>query len=110
MTAMAPTGSNLISVGGVGAAIGNPTDLIKVRLQAEGRLPPGVAKRHNGVISAFRDIIKYEGLVSTTYHVPPSRLIDTRLRRGGRQLQNEKFCLSPFYIDLTMKSTSLMRS
>lgn len=31
-----------LQIGAVAIAIANPTDLVKVRLQAEGKLPPGV--------------------------------------------------------------------
>lgn len=36
----------------------NPTDLVKVRLQAEGKLPPGVPRRYSGALSAYSTIVK----------------------------------------------------
>ncbi len=35
---------------------------MKIRLQAEGRLPPGTPKRYNGSIDAYSKIIKNEGI------------------------------------------------
>ncbi|XP_067943891.1 mitochondrial substrate carrier family protein ucpB-like [Watersipora subatra] len=48
--------------GAVGSVIANPTDLVKVRLQAQGKLEPGTELRHSGVFSAFSDIIKHQGV------------------------------------------------
>jgi solute carrier family 25 uncoupling protein 8/9 len=50
-----------LTTGCVGIMIANPTDLVKVRVQAEGRLPPGTAKRYKGTIDAFRTIARVEG-------------------------------------------------
>lgn len=36
----------------------NPTDLVKVRLQAEGKLPPGVPRRYSGSLNAYSTIVK----------------------------------------------------
>ena len=35
-----------LTTGGIGIAIASPTDLVKVRMQSEGRLPPGTAKKY----------------------------------------------------------------
>ena len=50
--------------GAVGISIASPTDVVKIRLQAEGRLPPGVAKRYNGSFDAYRKIIATEGYLN----------------------------------------------
>jgi len=50
-----------ISSGGVSAAICNPTDLIKVRMQASQMAESGIPK-HSGVIDATRLIIREGGL------------------------------------------------
>jgi len=47
--------------GTIGILVANPTDIVKIRLQAEGNLPPGVPKRYNGVMDAYRKIIATEG-------------------------------------------------
>lgn len=48
-------------VGAIGSAIANPTDVVKVRLQAQGKVNPGETLRHSGAFSAFSDILKQEG-------------------------------------------------
>lgn len=48
----------IIFAGAVGIAIANPTDLVKVRLQAEGKLPPGVPRRYSGALNAYSTIFK----------------------------------------------------
>jgi solute carrier family 25 (mitochondrial uncoupling protein), member 8/9 len=39
-----------------------PTDLVKVRMQSEGRLAPGQAPRYRGVGDAYRSIVRAEGV------------------------------------------------
>ena len=38
--------------------VANPTDLVKVRLQAEGKLPAGVPKRYTGSLNAYSTIVR----------------------------------------------------
>ncbi|TQE00935.1 hypothetical protein C1H46_013475 [Malus baccata] len=45
--------------GALAIIVANPTDLVKVRLQAEGKLPAGVPKRYTGSLDAYSTI---EGL------------------------------------------------
>ena len=45
-------------IGAVGIAIANPTDLVKVRLQAEGKLAPGAPRRYTGALNAYSTIIR----------------------------------------------------
>ncbi|KAG2670026.1 hypothetical protein I3760_14G064600 [Carya illinoinensis] len=45
--------------GAIAIAVANPTDLVKVRLQAEGKLPAGVPRRYSGALDAYFTI---EGL------------------------------------------------
>ncbi|RYG56962.1 solute carrier family 25 protein [archaeon] len=40
-----------------------PTDLVKVRFQSEGRLPPGQAPRYSGVMNAYATIVRQEGFL-----------------------------------------------
>eukprot|EP00696_Hemimastix_kukwesjijk_P011467 gnl/Hemi2/24400_TR8202_c0_g1_i1.p1 gnl/Hemi2/24400_TR8202_c0_g1~~gnl/Hemi2/24400_TR8202_c0_g1_i1.p1 ORF type:complete len:307 (+),score=75.80 gnl/Hemi2/24400_TR8202_c0_g1_i1:61-981(+) len=47
--------------GAIGSAIANPTDLVKIRMQAEGKLAPGAAPRYASTLTAFFDIHKHEG-------------------------------------------------
>ncbi|KAM7527706.1 hypothetical protein LguiB_031116 [Lonicera macranthoides] len=53
-----------LTTGAIAITIANPTDLVKVRLQAEGKLPPGVPWRYSGAINAYYTIVKQEGLAA----------------------------------------------
>ena len=44
--------------GAIAIALANPTDLVKVRLQAEGKLPPGVPRRYAGALDAYYTIVR----------------------------------------------------
>ncbi|MED6196111.1 Matrilysin [Stylosanthes scabra] len=46
------------TTGAVAIAVANPTDLVKVRLQAEGKLPAGVPRRYTGSLNAYSTIVK----------------------------------------------------
>ncbi|XP_050367790.1 mitochondrial uncoupling protein 2 [Argentina anserina] len=48
--------------GALGILVANPMDLVKVRLQAEGKLPAGVPKRYSGAKDAYLTIVRQEGL------------------------------------------------
>jgi len=48
--------------GALAIAIASPTDLVKVRMQAQGKLPPGVAPKYPSAMSAYSIILKEEGL------------------------------------------------
>ncbi|XP_030829418.1 mitochondrial substrate carrier family protein ucpB-like [Strongylocentrotus purpuratus] len=48
--------------GALGSWIATPTDLIRVRLQAEAKLEQGQQPRYRGFLHAFTDIAKAEGL------------------------------------------------
>ncbi|KAG9453267.1 hypothetical protein H6P81_006171 [Aristolochia fimbriata] len=51
-----------LTTGALAITVANPTDLVKVRLQAEGKLPPGAPRRYSGAFSAYSTIIRQEGL------------------------------------------------
>ncbi|XP_011624710.1 mitochondrial uncoupling protein 1 [Amborella trichopoda] len=51
-----------LTTGALAITVANPTDLVKVRLQAEGKLPPGVPRRYSGALNAYSTIIRQEGL------------------------------------------------
>ncbi|CAM6103348.1 unnamed protein product [Calypogeia fissa] len=51
-----------LTTGALAIAIANPTDLVKVRLQAEGKLPPGVPRRYSGALNAYSTIAREEGV------------------------------------------------
>lgn len=50
--------------GAIGITVASPTDLVKVRMQAAGRLPPGVPKKYPSALGAYGIIIKEEGLAA----------------------------------------------
>lgn len=50
------------TTGAIAIMVANPTDLVKVRLQAEGKLPPGAPRRYSGALNAYITIIKQEGV------------------------------------------------
>nr|KYP32209.1 hypothetical protein KK1_047155 [Cajanus cajan] len=50
------------TTGAVAIAVANPTDLVKVRLQAEGKLPHGVPRRYSGSLYAYSTIVRQEGV------------------------------------------------
>ncbi|CAL9765149.1 unnamed protein product [Musa acuminata subsp. burmannicoides] len=51
-----------LTTGALAITVANPTDLVKVRLQAEGKLPPGVPRRYSGALNAYSTIVRQEGL------------------------------------------------
>ncbi|KAL3531735.1 hypothetical protein ACH5RR_005256 [Cinchona calisaya] len=53
-----------LTTGALGITVANPTDLVKVRLQAEGKLPPGVPRRYTGAIDAYSKIVRQEGVAA----------------------------------------------
>ncbi|TKY65906.1 Mitochondrial uncoupling protein 1 [Spatholobus suberectus] len=44
------------TTGAMAIAVANPTDLVKVRLQAKGKFPPGVPTRYSGSLNAYSTI------------------------------------------------------
>lgn len=67
-TAVAVTGRRLMRPRSIAVlplcvrAFLQPTDLVKVRFQSEGRLAPGQKSRYSGVMNAYATIVKQEGL------------------------------------------------
>ncbi|XP_057955480.1 mitochondrial uncoupling protein 2 [Malania oleifera] len=51
-----------LTAGALAIAVANPTDLVKVRLQIEGRLPVGLPRHYSGALSAYYTIVRQEGL------------------------------------------------
>ncbi|CAK9314545.1 unnamed protein product [Citrullus colocynthis] len=58
--------------GALAISVANPTDLVKVRLQAEGKLPVGVPRRYSGTLDAYFTIIKQEGLTALWTGIGPN--------------------------------------
>lgn len=61
-----------LTTGALGIMIANPTDLVKVRLQSEGRLPPGVPRRYSGSLNAYSTIARQEGVRALWTGVTPN--------------------------------------
>ncbi|CAI9765038.1 unnamed protein product [Fraxinus pennsylvanica] len=53
-----------LTTGAVAITVANPTDLVKVRLQAEGKLPPGVPRQYSGALNAYSTIVRQEGIAA----------------------------------------------
>ncbi|KMZ58073.1 Mitochondrial uncoupling protein [Zostera marina] len=51
-----------LTTGALAICVANPTDLVKVRLQAEGKLAPGMPRRYSGSLNAYSTIFRQEGL------------------------------------------------
>lgn len=51
-----------LTTGAIGITVANPTDLIKIRLQAEGKKSV-TERRYNGVMDAYSKIIRNEGVI-----------------------------------------------
>jgi solute carrier family 25 uncoupling protein 8/9 len=49
--------------GAIGISVASPTDVVKIRLQAEGKKPEGVPKKYNGSIDAYQKIVAEEGYI-----------------------------------------------
>ncbi|KAI3805722.1 hypothetical protein L1987_21606 [Smallanthus sonchifolius] len=48
--------------GALAISVANPTDLVKVRLQAEGKLAAGMPRRYSGALNAYSTIARQEGI------------------------------------------------
>ena len=53
------------STGALGIIVANPTDLVKVRLQAEGKLAAGAPKRYTGALNAYSTIVRQVVIMET---------------------------------------------
>ncbi|GJN05204.1 hypothetical protein PR202_ga22813 [Eleusine coracana subsp. coracana] len=52
------------TTGAIAITVANPTDLVKVRLQAEGKLAPGAQRRYAGAMDAYAKIARQEGVAA----------------------------------------------
>lgn len=51
-----------LATGAIAITVASPTDLVKVRMQGEGKLPPGVPRRYSSATAAYGIIAREEGL------------------------------------------------
>mmetsp|Transcript_36309 Transcript_36309/g.91242 ORF Transcript_36309/g.91242 Transcript_36309/m.91242 type:complete len:300 (+) Transcript_36309:136-1035(+) len=61
-----------LTTGALAISIASPTDLVKVRMQAEGKLPEGVPKKYPSAMSAYRIIAKEEGVAGLWTGIGPN--------------------------------------
>lgn len=52
-----------LTTGALGISVASPTDLVKVRMQSEGKLPAGAPKKYPNAFAAYGIIAREEGLV-----------------------------------------------
>ncbi|KAG2492315.1 hypothetical protein HYH03_009267 [Edaphochlamys debaryana] len=52
-----------LTTGALGISVASPTDLVKVRMQAEGKLAAGVAKKYPSAFAAYGIIAREEGIL-----------------------------------------------
>jgi solute carrier family 25 uncoupling protein 8/9 len=60
------------TTGAIAISIANPTDLVKVRLQAEGKLAPGAPRRYAGAMDAYAKIVRQEGFAALWTGIGPN--------------------------------------
>lgn len=53
-----------LATGALAIAVASPTDLVKVRMQAEGKLPAGAPKRYPSALGAYATIVRTEGVAA----------------------------------------------
>ena len=51
-----------LTTGAIAMCMGNPADVVKVRMQAQGKAAPGKKLRYTGIVQAFTTIMKEEGI------------------------------------------------
>lgn len=50
-----------LATGAIGISVASPTDLVKVRMQSEGKLPPGAPKKYPNAVKAYGIILRWGG-------------------------------------------------
>ncbi|XP_052781457.1 mitochondrial substrate carrier family protein ucpB-like [Mya arenaria] len=58
--------------GAIGSSIATPTDLIKIRMQAQGKLGPGQEVRYPSTYGAFREVVREGGVRALYVGVGPT--------------------------------------
>mmetsp|Transcript_7436 Transcript_7436/g.22008 ORF Transcript_7436/g.22008 Transcript_7436/m.22008 type:complete len:305 (-) Transcript_7436:550-1464(-) len=61
-----------MTTGALAILVASPTDLVKVRMQSEGKLPEGTPKRYPSATKAYGIIVKEEGLAGLWKGVGPN--------------------------------------
>jgi hypothetical protein len=87
-------------IGTIGSAIATPTDLVKVRMQAQGKLFDGEIPRYRSTFSAFGDIVRSQGLRGLYIGVGPTVkraaiLTATQVRKLNNNILQFLYCKYP---------------
>lgn len=61
-----------LTTGAIGITVASPTDLVKVRMQSEGKLAPGVAKKYPSAMAAYGIIAREEGVLGLWKGLAPN--------------------------------------
>ncbi|ETV80794.1 hypothetical protein H257_06270 [Aphanomyces astaci] len=84
--------------GGLGSIVGNPCDLVLVRMQTDAHLPVDQQKNYRGVGDAFRRIVADDGVVSLWKGSFPTVLRAMALNMGMLAMYDQaKDVLTPLY-------------
>ncbi|ETV97866.1 hypothetical protein H310_09193 [Aphanomyces invadans] len=84
--------------GGLGSIVGNPCDLVLVRMQTDAHLPPSQQKHYRGVGDAFRRIVVDDGVFSLWKGSFPTVLRAMSLNMGMLAMYDQaKDVFSPLY-------------
>lgn len=63
-----------LAAGAIAALVGNPADLVLVRMQADSALPPEAQRRYRGVFDAVSRIVREEGVLALWRGAAPTVL------------------------------------
>ncbi|GAB4814656.1 hypothetical protein N2152v2_001702 [Parachlorella kessleri] len=61
-----------LTTGALGIAIASPTDLVKVRMQSEGKLAPGAPRKYPSALKAYGIIVRQEGVAALWTGLAPN--------------------------------------
>jgi len=60
-----------MTTGAIGIMVANPTDVVKIRLQAQGRLPPE-QRPYTGSVDCYKKIIAEKGVAGLWVGIAPN--------------------------------------
>ena len=64
--------------GAIGITVASPTDLVKVRMQSQGKQAAGVAKKYPSAISAYKIIVRYVSVTCLVFCCPVELILYER--------------------------------
>ncbi|WZY75531.1 hypothetical protein YC2023_021915 [Brassica napus] len=87
--------------GAIAIIVANPTDLVKVRLQSEGKLPAGVPRRYAGAVDAYYTIVK---LVRLGPNIARNAIVNAAELASYDQIKEYQFVFNTFiHMQIIMK-------